>query len=111
MSVRSSLLAALVCLLPLSTPAAQQSDSTRSDSTVLPRTRRAESRADPAFRVYVPRVERAPRIDGLLDELWRSAGRLSGFTEVEPSPGATPQDSTVGYVAYDRENLYVAVVA
>jgi hypothetical protein len=69
-------------------------------------------REDPTYRAVVPRISVAPRIDGQLnDSIWKQARRLSGFTEVEPQPGAIPKDSTVAFVAYDRENLYVAVVA
>jgi hypothetical protein len=65
-----------------------------------------------ALIVSVPRIEGAPRIDGILDDpIWSKAARITGFTEVEPTPGATPKDSTIGFVAYDRDYMYVAVVA
>jgi hypothetical protein len=65
-----------------------------------------------ALVVDVPRIDRPPRIDGVLDDaVWVRAAKLVGFTESEPNPGITPADTTIGFVAYDRDKLYFAVIA
>jgi hypothetical protein len=65
-----------------------------------------------ALRVAIPKTTRPPKVDGRLDDaVWKEAARITGFTEVEPNAGATPKDSTVGLVAYDRDNMYIAVIA
>jgi hypothetical protein len=54
---------------------------------------------------------RAPgpvRIDGRLDEdVWQSPGQ-EGFTQTDPADGAPATEETRVWVAYDRDNLYVA---
>lgn len=50
-----------------------------------------------------------PRIDGRLDDpVWESAVRLEGFTQYEPQEGALPSQRTTGFMAFDREALYLA---
>jgi hypothetical protein len=67
---------------------------------------------DARLSVAIPRADHAPRIDGVLnDPIWSRAARLTGFIESEPNPGASPKDSTIGFVAYDRSHLYIAVIA
>jgi len=47
-------------------------------------------------------------IDGVLDEtLWRSAERITGFSQRDPNQGAVPTESTVVYIAYDDAALYI----
>jgi hypothetical protein len=72
----------------------------------------ARARPDSVRRVQIPRVSGDVKTDGVLDEpIWQKAARLTGFAEVEPSPGAVPKDSTIGLIAYDQNYLYVAVLA
>lgn len=48
-------------------------------------------------------------LDGRLTEaLWSRAVRVTDFTQSEPAEGATPTESTVVFVAYDDQALYVA---
>src|SRR5437762_4857939 len=50
----------------------------------------------------------AVSIDGTLDEaLWRTAERVTGFTQRDPTQGAVPTESTVVYLAYDDAALYI----
>src|SRR5437762_2544281 len=50
----------------------------------------------------------AVSIDGTLDEaLWRTAERVTGFTQRDPTQGAVPTESTVVYIAYDDAALYI----
>jgi hypothetical protein len=91
-------------VLPGLSASAQHQEPTESRPT--------RSRGDSIFRVQIPRVSGGVKVDGVLNEpLWREAARLTGFTEVEPTPGAIPKDSTIGLVAYDHEYLYVAILA
>ncbi len=54
------------------------------------------------------RVERAPRVDGRLDEaLWSRAVRIDDFTQQRPTPGAEASERTEMYLVYDNEALYV----
>ena len=50
----------------------------------------------------------AVTIDGVLNEaLWRTAERVTGFTQRDPTQGAVPSESTVVYIAYDDAALYI----
>ena len=50
----------------------------------------------------------AVAIDGQLQEaLWRTAERITGFTQRDPVEGAAASESTVVYIAYDDAALYV----
>jgi len=61
------------------------------------------------FDLNIPLFEKSPKIDGVLDNpLWQSAATLEGFTQYEPQEGGTPSERTVGYIAYDRDFLYIA---
>ena len=46
---------------------------------------------DDSFEVNVPRLNEAPKIDGVLDEdVWKRAGSFSNFTQVEPESFGRP---------------------
>jgi hypothetical protein len=61
------------------------------------------------FELRLPRFGNAPQIDGVLDNpLWQGAAILDGFTQYEPQEGASPSERTVGYIAYDENNIYFA---
>jgi hypothetical protein len=50
-----------------------------------------------------------PVIDGRLDdEVWRDAPSVRGFKSFIPDFGREPSEETIGYMAYDDENLYFA---
>ena len=60
-------------------------------------------------QVEAVRTERAPRIDGRIDDdVWRNARWISGFTQREPVEGAPANAPTSIAVMYDDENVYVA---
>jgi hypothetical protein len=55
------------------------------------------------------RVETAPIIDGKLDDaLWQECPTVSNFRTFAPDFGHDGSERTVGYMAYDNENLYFA---
>lgn len=50
----------------------------------------------------------APRIDGVLDEVWQQADSAYGFVQFSPYEQQTPSEQTVVYALQDKENLYFA---
>lgn len=60
-----------------------------------------------SFQIH--RAQSGPVIDGHLDdEVWQHASRIDDFQQIVPNEGATPTETTVVYVAYDDEYLYIA---
>ncbi len=56
------------------------------------------------------RVESAPKIDGVLDDLaWEKAIPISNFVQHEPQEGEPSSEKTEVLVVYDAEALYVGV--
>ena len=61
------------------------------------------------LRVRLPRVESRPVLDGALDDaVWREALTLEDFVQFEPRDRVPASRESVGYLAYDGENLYFA---
>ncbi len=57
-----------------------------------------------------PVGDRAPRIDGTLDdEVWTAAARVEDLVQNDPDNMAAPKERTVVQVAYDDRFIYVAV--
>ncbi len=57
--------------------------------------------------VRPPRTDTPPDIDGRLDDVvWRSAARITEFTQESPVEGAPATEDTEVYIAYDDDNLY-----
>ena len=67
--------------------------------------------AQPQAEKRVLKAERTSqpvRIDGILDEaVWASAQVATGFTQLEPNPGAEPTRSTEVHLVYDDRAIYV----
>lgn len=62
--------------------------------------------------VALPRAERAPTIDGRLDEpVWGNAAMLTGFSQFFPNDGIDAQDSTEVLVWYSGTALNVGIRA
>lgn len=50
-----------------------------------------------------------PVIDGRLDDpVWKTAARITGFTQLEPHEGQPESETTEVFLGYDQENLYIA---
>jgi hypothetical protein len=65
-----------------------------------------QTRGDSAF-VTVPRIAHPPAIDGRLDpDEWRDAAAISGWVSIGAQALAEP--STVAYLGFDSEALYLA---
>ena len=57
------------------------------------------------------RVERAPRLDGMLDDpLWQQAPVISDFRQREPFEGQPATESTEVRVLYTRDQIYFGIV-
>src|SRR5258706_8688809 len=55
------------------------------------------------------RLARPLTIDGyLLEPMWQTAERISGFVQRDPKEGEAASESTVVYIAYDDAALYIA---
>ena len=65
-----------------------------------------------ATAVALPRGDRAPVVDGVLDEPeWSSAALLTGFSQFFPNDGVAAQDSTEVLVWYSATALHVGLRA
>lgn len=50
-------------------------------------------------------------LDGELnEEVWTSCGKVSNFTEIAPRDNVKPDVETIGYIAYDNDNVYFAFI-
>jgi hypothetical protein len=62
--------------------------------------------------VRAMKVEKAPKIDGVLDEaVWEAVPKLDSFTQQEPRIGEAATERTEVAVAYDSRHLYISVHA
>src|SRR6478672_4209821 len=62
--------------------------------------------------VDVPRIEATVNIDGNLDEpVWRSAARLTGFSQYQPVDGRPAEEPTEVLVWYSPEAIYFGIRA
>jgi hypothetical protein len=65
-----------------------------------------------ASPVRLPRFDKAPAIDGKLDdEVWKQAAVFKDFYQIEPGDNLSPSKATEAYVGYDSHYLYVAFKA
>lgn len=51
----------------------------------------------------------APRVDGVIEDLWLAADSTAGFTQITPYEGQPGTDRTIVWVMQDAENLYIAL--
>lgn len=57
----------------------------------------------------ITRASSPPAIDGKLDDpVWRSAARITDFSQMEPVDGAPATEQTEVWIAYDSRRLYLA---
>ncbi|HEX8709616.1 MAG TPA: DUF5916 domain-containing protein [Pyrinomonadaceae bacterium] len=62
-----------------------------------------------ATPVRVPRFDKAPVIDGKLDEeIWASAAVLKDFYQIDPGDNTPPSKPTEVLIGYDAKFLYIA---
>lgn len=59
---------------------------------------------------WLKRTSTPPILDGLLqDTAWKEGLAFHDFKTLHPHPGWTPSEKTIGYLTYDRDNLYVGI--
>ena len=59
--------------------------------------------------VNIPRFEKAPAIDGKLDdEVWQQAAVFKDFYQTDPGDNIAPSQPTEARVGYDSKTLYIA---
>src|SRR5262245_18689351 len=59
--------------------------------------------------VHLPKFERAPIIDGKLDdEVWKSATVLKDFYQVQPGDNIAPSKPTEVFLGRDAKFIYIA---
>jgi hypothetical protein len=58
----------------------------------------------------IPRLSKAPKIDGVLDNpIWdKEALKIENFHQLSPKEMGEPSEKTVAYLGYDERNLYLA---
>ena len=68
--------------------------------------------AEKAAPVRVPKFDKAPSIDGKLDEeIWKSAAVFKDFYQIQPGDNIAPSKPTEMLMGYDSKTLYLAVRA
>jgi hypothetical protein len=66
---------------------------------------------EPLRTAEASRVEKAPRLDGTLDDpLWRDAKPISNFLQREPFEGQEPTEKTEVRILYSKHEVYFGIV-
>ncbi len=66
---------------------------------------------EPSRRAQATRVERAPKLDGTLDDpRWQLATPIANFLQREPFEGQTPTEKTEVRVLYDKHDVYFGIL-
>ena len=70
----------------------------------------AEDKEPEVKKVNAVRIDKAPKIDGILeDEIWKAIPEATDFTELRPVPGrkSKPGQETQVKIAYDDSGIYI----
>src|SRR5262252_8653878 len=66
---------------------------------------------EPARTAQAMRVDRAPKMDGTLDDpLWRQASPISNFLQREPFEGQAPTERTEARILYTKHEVYFGII-
>ncbi len=61
-------------------------------------------------RIDIQKVSSSPKIDGYIEEsFWGNLTPLKDFVQFDPYNGKPPSEETIVYIAYDKDNLYLAI--
>jgi hypothetical protein len=81
------------------------------ETSIAPPTVSSSSQAVPARKLTIPRVTRPPTLEDFLNEAPREAEAVvRDFRQRAPHDGAPASESTIAYLSYDAERLYVVFV-
>jgi hypothetical protein len=73
--------------------------------------KRWQARRPPTPEAYAVRVDRAPRLDGRLDDpLWQRAKPVTDFLEREPDQGERPTEKTTVRILYTKKEIYFGIL-
>ncbi len=101
---RFTLLGWLLCFCIAA--AAQSASSTKPANQAKPKITLPPEKANP---VTIPRFDRAPVIDGKLDdEIWKQAAVFKDFYQTNPGDNTAPSKPTEAMIGYDARTLYLA---
>ena len=65
---------------------------------------------EPPRTAQASRVDRAPRLDGTIDDpLWSQATPISNFLQREPYEGQSPTERTEVRIVYDKHEVYFGI--
>ena len=56
----------------------------------------------------LPKFEKSPIIDGIIDEEWENSLIFKDFREFQPKEGGIPEAQTEVYMAYEQNSIYFA---
>ncbi len=61
-------------------------------------------------RIDIQKVSSSPKIDGYIEEsFWGNLTPFKDFIQFDPYNGKPPSEETTAYIAYDEDNLYMAI--
>ena len=100
----------IICLV-LSTSLTARAQSSPDEAKAIALRSKGKAVALPAEKAQprpVPQIEKAPVIDGLLDDqAWKSAIALKDFYQIQPGDNIAPSEQTQVFLAYDSNFLYI----
>jgi len=99
-------LAAILIVMASAGGLAMAAATSSSSSAAKP----SQTQASNKEPLVIPRLTKAPKIDGVLDNpIWETqALKIDAFVQLSPKENGVPTEKTVAYLGYDEKNLYVA---
>jgi hypothetical protein len=97
------------CLVASITVSAQSASPNSSDKSQSPAKHSVVIPPEKAKPLVVPRFDKAPVIDGKLDdEVWKQAAVFKDFYQTSPGDNIAPSKPTEAMIGYDSRTLYLA---
>lgn len=91
------------------TTPALQGDLKDGESDILDSSKK-EFTPNPQLTISAAQLSGEIKIDGIIEDAWKTHTRFENFTEMRPSENARPAVVTEGYVTFDKEFLYLAFI-
>lgn len=97
----------LIAVAQVATPSPSASPETGKAAAGKPPSARVVVPPEKSQPIVVPRFEKAPVIDGKLDEdVWKTAVALKDFYQTSPGDNIAPSQPTEVFIGYDSKFLY-----